>query len=56
MSKINCQIVGKEQKQVSLLIVFNGVLNRIGGLMVSMFTSSAVDRGFEPWSGQTKYY
>ena len=22
--------------------------------MVSMLTSSAVDRGFEPWSGQTK--
>jgi hypothetical protein len=28
--------------------------NRIGGVMVSMLTSSAVDRGFEPWSGQTK--
>ena len=22
--------------------------------MVSVFASSAVDRGFEPWSGQTK--
>jgi hypothetical protein len=28
--------------------------NRIGDVMVSMLTSSAVDRGFEPWSGQTK--
>jgi hypothetical protein len=26
------------------------------GVMVSMLTSSAVDRGFEPWSGQTKDY
>ena len=24
--------------------------------MISMFTSSAVDRGFEPRSGQTKNY
>jgi hypothetical protein len=30
--------------------------NRIGGVMVSVFTSSAVDRGFEPRSGQTKDY
>jgi hypothetical protein len=30
--------------------------NRIGGVMVSMLTSSAVDRGFEPQSGQTKDY
>ena len=30
--------------------------NCIGGVMVSMLVSSAVDRGFEPWSGQTKDY
>ena len=30
--------------------------NRIGGWMVSVLDSSAVDRGFEPRSGQTKYY
>ena len=30
--------------------------NRIGGVMVSVFTSSAVDRGFELRSGQTKDY
>jgi hypothetical protein len=30
--------------------------NRIGGVMVSVLTSSAVDRGFEPRSGQTKNY
>ena len=30
--------------------------DRIGGVMVSVFTSSAVDRGFEPQSGQIKDY
>ena len=30
--------------------------NRIGGVMVSVLASSAVDRGFEPRLGQTKYY
>ena len=30
--------------------------NRIGGVMVSVLASSAVDRGFEPLSGQTKDY
>jgi hypothetical protein len=32
------------------------LLNCIGGVMVSMLASSAVDLGFEPWSGQTKDY
>ena len=31
-------------------------LNRIGGVMVSVLASSAVDCGFGPQSGQTKYY
>ena len=26
----------------------------VGGVMVSVLASSAVDRGFEPWTGQTK--
>jgi hypothetical protein len=30
--------------------------NRIGGVMVSVFTPSAVDRGFDPRSGQIKDY
>jgi hypothetical protein len=30
--------------------------HRIGGVMVSVPASSAVDRGFEPRSGQTKDY
>jgi hypothetical protein len=30
--------------------------NSIGGVMVSVLASSAVDRGFEPKSGQTKDY
>ena len=32
------------------------ISNRIGGVIVSVLSSSAVDRGFEPRSGQTKYY
>ena len=32
------------------------LLNHIGGVMVCMLTSSAVDHGFEPRSGQTKDY
>ena len=28
----------------------------IDGVKVSMLASSVVDRGFEPWSGQTKDY
>jgi hypothetical protein len=31
-------------------------INRIGGVMVSVVGWSEVDRGFEPWSGQTKDY
>ena len=31
-------------------------LNHIGGVMVSVLSFSAVDRGFESRSGQTKYY
>ena len=30
--------------------------NHIGGVMVSVLASSAVNRGFEPGSGQTKDY
>jgi hypothetical protein len=31
-------------------------LNRTGGVMIGMFASSAVDRGFEAWLGQIKGY
>ena len=31
-------------------------MNHIGGVMVSVLTSSGVDRGLEPRSGQTKDY
>jgi hypothetical protein len=31
-------------------------MNHIGGIMVSVLASSAVDRGFKPRSGQTKDY
>ena len=32
------------------------MMNCIGGVMASLLTSSPLDRGFEPWSGQTKDY
>jgi hypothetical protein len=32
------------------------IVTRIGGVMVSVLTSSAVYRGFEPWLGETKDY
>jgi hypothetical protein len=37
-------------------VVVNPTTNRIGGVMVSVLTLSAVDCGFEPASGQTKDY
>ena len=37
-------------------INFNMNSERISGGMVSVFSSSAVDCGFEPWSDQTKVY
>ena len=30
--------------------------NRLGGVMVNALASSVVDRGFKPWTGQTKDY
>jgi hypothetical protein len=30
--------------------------NRIGGVVFSVLSTSVVDRGIEPWSGQTKGY
>jgi hypothetical protein len=36
--------------------VFLFVANHISGVMVSVLSSSAVDCGFEPQSGQTKDY
>ena len=32
------------------------LINRIGGVMVSVLASSVVDRGFDPRSSQTKDY
>ena len=37
-----------------MIHLISNVLNRIGGVMVSVLASSAVDRGFKPLSGQTK--
>ena len=43
---------------VSYLEEISGFLRLFNfiGVMVSVFASSAVDRGFEPFSGQTKDY
>ena len=41
---------------ISYIMVVNFISNRIGGIMVSVLASSAVDRGFEPRMGQTKDY
>ena len=38
------------------LFLYTDILNYIGDVIVSVFASSAVDRGFESRSGQTKDY
>ena len=47
-----------EYNEILLKVVLNTITltNRIGGIMVSVLASSAVDRGFEPRSGQIKDY
>ena len=46
-----------EKPSCELTCVYMYVLkNRIGGVMVGMFTSSVVDREFESRSGKTKHY
>jgi hypothetical protein len=42
--------------KMSKHIIHIFIQNRIGGVMVSMLALSTVDRGFKPWSGQTKDY
>ena len=37
-------------------LIFISLSDRICGVMVKVLASSALDRGFEPWSGQTKDY
>jgi hypothetical protein len=38
------------------MMMKSALFNRIGGVMVSVLASIAVDHGFEPRSGQTKDY
>ena len=42
--------------QSCCILFIDLLVNHIGGVMVSMFASSAVDRGFEPRLDQTKDY
>jgi hypothetical protein len=49
----------KSLKHLHLIFCFNELSiksDRIGDVIVSLLASSAVDRGFEPRSGQTKDY
>ena len=39
-----------------VLTIVQPYINRIGGVMVSVLASNAVDRGFKPQSDQTKDY
>jgi hypothetical protein len=41
---------------VIYVVISSKTCNRIGCVIVSMLASGAVDRGFEPWLGQTKEY
>ena len=41
---------------VTKINLYHNGINRIGGVIVSMLPSSAVDRGFEPRSGYSKDY
>ena len=46
-------------KEINLLFKWPSSMllaKRIGDVMVTKLASSEVDHGFEPWSGQTKYY
>jgi hypothetical protein len=36
--------------------MYINLVNRIGGVLLGVLASSAVDRGFEPRSGQAKNY
>ena len=51
MSPRNSQII-----YIVILYETSNFRNRVGVAMVSVGTSSAVDRGFEPQSGETKDY
>jgi hypothetical protein len=50
----------KQQTWIDIFFIapspFFMYMNSMGGVMVSVLTSGALDRGFEPWSGQTKDY
>ena len=45
-----------EKLVICICTVYTFGDNRIGGVMVSVLASNAIDRGFEPISGQTKDY
>ena len=52
----NIALIRSDESYIAWMSYYSIHHNRIGGIIVSMLTSSAVDRGFEPRSGQTKDY
>ena len=57
MLKLNIPIMSSSQVQLFKMMLHSPPKgNRISGVMVSVLTLSAVDRGFEPQSGQTNDY
>jgi hypothetical protein len=53
-------MLGKPLKAIVIIICLIHTCYKantgIGSVMLSMLASSVVDRGFKPWSGQTKDY
>ena len=52
----NTMVICSECINDGFTAVKNGTATPIGGVMISVATSSAVDRGFDPRSGKTKDY
>jgi hypothetical protein len=46
--------ISKNEQNDSVIILNINLFNRIGGVIVSMLASNAVDHGFDFRSGQTK--
>ena len=53
LDRFNMKINYKGTIQIGVHDVHQYLVTRIGGVMVRVLASSAVDRGFEPWSDKT---
>jgi hypothetical protein len=52
----NIALIRSDESYIAWMSYYSIHHNRIGGVIVVVLASSAVDRGFEPQSGQTKNY